>query len=129
MLVQVKMFENYTLDELSKLVSMWHRDRGITANGTVEMQFIKLTEELGELASGIAKRKTDVVIDSIGDCMVLLNVIAEMYGTTLADCWNYAYNEIKDRKGYLLSNGNFIKSTDANYEQVVLEDMKKGGNS
>lgn len=41
-----------------------------------------------------------------------LKVIAGMYGFTLLECWESAYNEIKDRKGYLNEQGNFIKEGD-----------------
>lgn len=123
--MQLKMFNSYSLDELSCLVSKWHMDRGITENGTVQMQFIKLTEEVGELAAAIARNKIDDAKDAIGDCLVLLNIIAELQGTSLKECWNLAYEEIKDRKGYLLSNGNFIKSTDPTYDEMVKQDKEK----
>lgn len=123
--LQLKMFNSYSLDELSHLVSKWHMDRGITENGTVQMQFIKLTEEIGELAAAIARNKIDDAKDAIGDCLVLLNIIAELQGTSLKECWNLAYEEIKDREGYLLSNGNFIKSTDPTYNEMVKQDKEK----
>ncbi|WP_432645085.1 hypothetical protein [Methanobrevibacter sp.] len=41
-----------------------------------------------------------------------LKVIASLYKFTLAECWEAAYNEIKDRKGYLNEQGNFIKEGD-----------------
>jgi hypothetical protein len=37
-----------------------------------------------------------------------LNCIAHLEGTTLEECLNIAYNEIKNRKGKII-NGNFIK--------------------
>jgi hypothetical protein len=119
------MFNSYSLDDLSYLVSKWHMDRGITENGTVQMQFIKLIEEVGELAAAIARNKIDDAKDAIGDCLVLLNIIAELQGTSLKECWNLAYEEIKDREGYLLSNGNFIKSTDPTYNEMVKQDKEK----
>jgi NTP pyrophosphatase (non-canonical NTP hydrolase) len=41
-----------------------------------------------------------------------LKVIAAAEGLTLEECWESAYNEIKDRKGYLNEFGNFIKEGD-----------------
>lgn len=41
-----------------------------------------------------------------------LKILSSMYGFTLAECWESAYNEIKDRKGYLNEQGNFIKEGD-----------------
>ena len=127
--VQQKTFEEYSLDELTLLTSFWHRDRGITANGTVQMQFIKFVEESGELAAAIAKKKPDELKDAIGDCLVLLNIIAELSDTSLKECWNHAYQEIKDRKGFLLSNGNFIKDSDPRYEEIVQKDIDENKRS
>jgi hypothetical protein len=39
----------------------------------------------------------------------LLPTIAEEYGLDFTDCVEQAYNEIKDRKGYLRSDGVFVK--------------------
>lgn len=38
-----------------------------------------------------------------------LTHLAKHYNLTLQECWTYAYEEIKDRKGYLNELGNFIK--------------------
>ena len=56
-------------------------------------------------------RQRDVT-DDIGDCLVVLNTIAIMFDTTLEDCLNVAYNDIKDRKGHMNSEGIFIKEGD-----------------
>lgn len=89
------------------LVTAWSRERGILANGKVTTQTLKLVSEMGELADNVAKGRD--VIDDIGDCLVVLNNIAVMSGTTLEACLKHAYNDIKDRKGYLNAEGVFIK--------------------
>ena len=38
-------------------------------------------------------------------------ILAKQYGWTLEECVEYAFNEIKDRKGKTV-NGAFIKDTD-----------------
>lgn len=38
---------------------------------------------------------------------------------TLKQCWEIAYNDIKDRKGILNEQGTFIKETDATYKETV----------
>lgn len=43
-------------------------------------QLLKLYEEFGELASGIAKRNKEVVKDSIGDVVVVLIILAQQQG-------------------------------------------------
>ena len=50
-------------------VEMWAHERNLIAGSDSFRQLAKLTEELGELAGGIAKQKPDVISDSIGDCM------------------------------------------------------------
>ena len=104
-----------TLDKYEELTLQWSSDRGITINGKAETQTLKLMSEAGELCDNIAKGKD--IKDDIGDCLVVLTNIAKLKGTTLAECWEVAYNDIKDRKGFLNANGTFIKSTDNNYKQ------------
>ena len=65
---------------------------------------------MGELASSIAKGKD--VRDDIGDCLVVLNNLAVMSGTTLEECLGIAFYQIKDRKGFLNGNGVFIKDVE-----------------
>jgi NTP pyrophosphatase (non-canonical NTP hydrolase) len=84
--------------------------RGIVNNSTPLAQFAKLVSEIGELGDNIAKQRD--VTDDIGDCLVVLNTIAIMFDTTLEDCLNVAYNDIKDRKGHMNSEGIFIKEGD-----------------
>ena len=73
-------------------------------------------EEAGELAKSINKQ-TDVR-DDIGDCIVVLTILAAQKGTTLRECMTVAYNDIKDRQGIML-DGVFVKSTDEHYEHAL----------
>lgn len=74
-------------------------------------QFMKVVEELGELAEGINKGKPEEVKDSLGDVLVTLILLAEDLNLNLLDCLNSAWNEIKDRKGEV-KNGSFVKEAD-----------------
>lgn len=94
-----------TLDEL---VIQWAADRNILEGSTRKDQMTKLMEEIGELASGIAKGKEPLVKDSIGDALVVLIILAKQSGTSIEECLNLAWNEIKDRKGKMV-DGIFIK--------------------
>lgn len=100
---------NYTLDECQVLTSKWHRDRQITINGNVMTQTLKLAEEFGEVSAAVVRNKNQDFKDGIGDMLVVMNSMCELQGTSLRECWNHAYNEIKDRTGTLLPNGNFVK--------------------
>lgn len=84
---------------------------GIVKPENAKTQFIKVTEELGELAEGINKDKPEQVKDSLGDVLVTLILLAEDLNLNLLDCLNSAWNEIKDRKGEV-KNGSFVKEAD-----------------
>lgn len=101
-----------TLNELEVVTTDWANARGIIVNGKPTTQTLKLVEELGELAAAILRNDTDKAKDGIGDCCVVLNNVAQQLGTSMTECWNLAYEEIKDRKGYLTPEGNFIKEAD-----------------
>lgn len=107
-----------SLNILEEKTIQWSKDRGIIQNGNVKVQMLKLVGEIGELADHIAKG-TDIK-DDVGDCLVLLTNIANMSGTNLTECWKVAYNDIKDRKGFLTKDGAFIKEKDKQY-QIILE--------
>lgn len=88
-------------------IVFWANERGIF-NGSIESQFIKLQEEIGELAIGIMQHNAEEINDAIGDCVVVLTILAEMNGTPIELCINGAYQEIKNRKGKMI-NGTFVK--------------------
>lgn len=98
------------MNELIDKCSQWSIDRQIIQNGNKDTQFLKLVSEIGELADNIAKGRD--VYDDIGDCLVVLNNLALMHNTTLEQCLEHAYNDIKDRKGYMNAKGVFIKEND-----------------
>ena len=101
-----------TLEELAQNIAAWGEDRGITVNGNPSSQMVKLCEEMGELAAGIARNDKELIMDSIGDCIVVLIMIAELTNNDTKKCVEMAWDEIKDRKGYLNSDGIFIKESD-----------------
>ena len=159
------------LNEFKENVIKWAKERGIIPNSTFDAQYIKLVEELGELALGIRKRDEKIIKDSVGDvavvlcvlaglenfdyfvndfrfvdtqgisnlnystfqigvlgigrkmekwqkaeevevCLYLLKEIANEFEYDFFECLDIAWNEIKDRKGYLRKDGIFIKEAD-----------------
>jgi hypothetical protein len=100
-----------SLDSLVAKCTAWSEARLIFKNGRRETQMLKLVEEMGELASSIAKGRS--VQDDIGDCLVVLNNLAIMSGMTLQECLAAAYCDIKDRRGHINSAGVFIKEEEA----------------
>jgi hypothetical protein len=64
-----------------------------------------LTEAAFYAGAGLVRRYSEAVQRMTG----LLQQICETYDTTLEECVEQAYNEIKDRKGYLNDQGIFVK--------------------
>ena len=103
----------HTFEDLNQDVIAWANKPGIDIikGSTTHAQFVKLIEEVGELAQGIVKSKQDLIKDSFGDVLVVLIILAAQHDLELADCLQIAYNEIKDRKGRK-ENGVFVKEED-----------------
>ena len=98
------------MNELVLKVEKWFMDRNLhTADPTNQM--LKLFEELGEVASGMARNNIDEVKDGIGDTLVVLIGLSMQLDLDITECLEIAYNEIKDRKGKLV-NGVFVKEED-----------------
>jgi NTP pyrophosphatase (non-canonical NTP hydrolase) len=76
-------------------------------------QTLKLGEEFGELCEGLAKGRPEQIKDSIGDMFVVLTILSMQLGTSIDACAEYAYDQIKDRKGKTI-NGMFVKEADLN---------------
>jgi len=98
------------LDNLTIKIRMWSREKGIN-KAEPSKQMLKLVEEVGELAQGLAKGNNDQVIDSIGDVYVVLTILAQQLDLDVEDCVKMAYEEIADRKGKMI-NGVFVKEED-----------------
>ena len=96
---EVSMFE---------LIRMWADERGLYDKGDTKTQALKLVEEVGETCRAILKGNDMEAIDGIGDCVVVLNNLAELLGESIEGCIEQAYFEIKDRTGKM-ENGTFKK--------------------
>jgi NTP pyrophosphatase (non-canonical NTP hydrolase) len=108
------------MKQLEKNVIQWAKDRGIDHPSNAKNQLLKSFEEMGELSRGILKNDRELIIDSIGDVLVTLIILAQTQNLTLKECLDYAWNEIKDRKGKTV-NGTFIKD-DTTDESDVKKD-------
>jgi NTP pyrophosphatase (non-canonical NTP hydrolase) len=91
-------------------IKRWSIDRNLhTANP--DKQMLKLIEELGELAEGMAKGKPELIKDAVGDVYVVLTILSQQLGIDIEECIAIAYDEIKDRKGRMI-DGVFVKEAD-----------------
>lgn len=86
----------------------WAMDRNLIQGSTDKRQLKKLLEEVGELACAIGEGDKEEIEDGIGDCCVVLTIIAAQNGLTIEECIMSAYHVIKDRKGKMI-NGVFVK--------------------
>ena len=92
-------------------VVQWGEARGIVQNSTPYAQALKTKEELDELFEAISKGDRAAMIDAYGDILVTLVMGCATADLDLVTCFKDAYNEIKDRKGYLTPEGIFVKES------------------
>jgi len=90
-------------------VIQWGEARGIVQNSTPAAQAKKTLEELDELYAAINSGDREAMKDAYGDILVTLVMGCACADLDLVDCFKGAYEEIKDRKGYLTKEGIFVK--------------------
>lgn len=110
------------LDNLFGLIKDWAVERGLDKADPYK-QMLKLMEEVGELAQGMAKGKQEQIEDSIGDIVVVLIVLSLQMNLSLKDCVELAYQEIKNRKGRMI-NGVFVKEFEIPYTKIGVRRFK-----
>lgn len=100
-----------TFESLQDAIIQWGYVRNIISTKNTPKQFMKVTEELGELAEGINKDNQGQIEDSLGDILVTLIILSKDLDVDLLDCLRGAYDVIKDRTGKTV-NGVFVKEED-----------------
>lgn len=58
-----------------------------------------------------------LAIKPLPKALTILEIIAKNFGTTLEECVQISYNDIKDRKG-IMHNGVFVKESDPAYFEI-----------
>lgn len=95
--------------EAEMLIVQWSEARKIIPNSTPLAQWKKAAEELDELKEAIKANDMAEMKDAVGDTVVCLINICALLDINLVDCLYGAYDEIKDRKGYMNEEGIFVK--------------------
>jgi NTP pyrophosphatase (non-canonical NTP hydrolase) len=95
--------------ELEMKTIQWGEARGIVQHSTPVAQAQKTKEELEELFAAILSNDRAAMADAYGDILVTLIMGCACADFDLVTCFEGAYNEIKDRKGYLTADGIFVK--------------------
>ena len=99
------------MELLAHRVEQWAKERGLDNPDNSTAQALKLFEEAGELAQAHLKEREQDGKDAVGDILVVLTIYCQQKGWSIAECFELAYNEIKNRKGKMV-NGSFVKEGD-----------------
>lgn len=99
-----------SLTKLDESVKVWAKDKGLDKADSSK-QFLKVSEEVGEVAAALARQDMTELKDGIGDAVVTLIILAMQNGFTLEECLRQAYSEIADRTGQMV-DGVFVKQSD-----------------
>lgn len=94
--------------ELTTKIIEWAEEKDIMTKATPYTQFGKLMEEVDELRLGMREESIADIKDGIGDCVVVLTILAKMYGLSIDDCVQSAYDIISKRTGKMVG-GVFVK--------------------
>ena len=98
------------LEKLVAKVEQWSKDRGLDQADSAK-QYLKVAEEVGEVAAALARNDKHELEDGIGDVLVTLIILGQQNDLSIERCLNTAYKEIADRKGKMV-NGVFVKEAD-----------------
>ena len=116
------------INDFQRKISDWASERGIFDKSNPMRQLGKTMEEVDELRLHIQtwrdvvgtkgrcptskvdalEQLREMIKDDIGDVIVTLSIQASMFGLTLSECLDQAYNDIKNRKGKMI-DGMFVK--------------------
>lgn len=90
-------------------VIRWSEARKIIPNSTPLAQAFKAVEEINELVDALRDGSNINAIDAVGDTVVCLINVCALLDVNLEDCLEAAYEQIKDRRGYMNAEGIFVK--------------------
>ena len=92
-------------------VIRWSEARKIIPNSTPFAQSMKAVEEINELVDALRDGNKFDAIDAIGDTLVCLINVCALMDVNITDCLEAAYEQIKDRRGYMNEQGIFVKES------------------
>lgn len=96
--------------DIENKIEMWGYDRGIIQNGKPMGQAVKSLEECTEMIDAIHRDDRTALIDAIGDVGVTLLMQCAIQKVSFTECLEAAFEQIKDRKGFLRPDGVFVKN-------------------
>lgn len=72
------------LKDLIQKVEAWAEERNLIKFENADKQYLKFLEETGELARALLKNDIEEAIDSWGDCLVTVVILAKQLGSPLS---------------------------------------------
>lgn len=105
-----KVVEEPNMKNLITQVEQWSKEKGLDQAEPTK-QFLKVSEEFGEIGAALARGNEADFKDAVGDTVVTLIILAQQKGYTLEECLQVAYAEISGRTGQMV-DGVFVKSED-----------------
>lgn len=116
------MYCSYCPKDTQQDVLDWAEEKGIFDSSDAYAQFGKLAEEVCELDEVLEARDIAKSLDlddsltmveseakvELGDCLVVLTLIANFLDSDLEECYQLAYNKISKRTGQMI-DGVFVK--------------------
>lgn len=97
-------------EELITQVEEWSRNKGLD-KAAPEKQFLKVIEEVGEVAAAMARNDREELVDGLGDTFVTLIILCQQLGVIPHEALDTAYGVISKRTGKMVG-GVFVKSED-----------------
>lgn len=97
-------------NELIEQVQEWSRNKGLD-KAAPEKQFLKVIEEVGEVAAAMARNDREELVDGLGDTFVTLIILCQQLEVIPRTALGVAYEVISERTGRMV-DGVFVKSED-----------------
>ena len=91
----------------------WAEEKGIFDKSNATLQGDKLQEEVDELLHELTYYQSGITDNlesklELGDCLVVLTLIAKFLDSNLEECYQLAYDKISKRTGQM-KDGVFVK--------------------
>lgn len=91
-------------------IRLWAAGKNLITGSTWQKQFGKLQEEVNEAQEAMELQDLAKVKDELGDCGVVLTLLAAQHGLNFEDCLEAALAKISKRTGKVI-DGVFVKDS------------------
>ena len=91
-------------------IRLWASGKNLITGSTWQKQFGKLQEEVNEAKEAMELQDLAKVKDELGDCGVVLTLLAAQHGLNFEDCLEAALAKISKRTGKVV-DGVFVKDS------------------